>query len=86
MTCWETILTIYGGLIFLITIIVIYLWCIDIFILLDTPKELHDRTKMNWFGCIFVWLLEFLLNPCIWLAVLVVGFFYWLFTVGRKDC
>ena len=84
MTCWETVLIMYYGIVFITMLIEVCLWGDDKFILLDTPKELHDRTKMNWFGCIFVWFLEFLLNPIIWILCLILELFYWLFTVGRK--
>ena len=85
MTCWETLLTLYSGIVLITTVTIICLWGCDKFILLDTPKELHDKTSMNWLGCIFVWLFEFLLNPIIWIVALVAEFLYWLFTVGRKD-
>ena len=51
--------------------------------LFDTPRDLYDKTNMNWFGCIFVWFLEFLLNPIAWIFAIIIWFFNWLFTVGR---
>lgn len=84
MAWWQILLLIYCVTVFLITMVTIYLWGFNKFILLETPKELHDKTSMNWFGCILVWFFEFLLNPVIWIVVLVLGFFCWLLTVGRK--
>lgn len=52
--------------------------------LFDTPRDLYDNTSMNWFGCIFVWILELLLNPFVWMFYILFTVFKWLFTVGRK--
>lgn len=46
-----------------------------------TPKVIYRNTKMNIFGCTFLWLLLRAASPLasIWLFV------YWAFHVGRKD-
>ena len=57
-----------------------------------TPKDLYFETKMNWFGCIFVWLLIVVINPMWWIIFelpiyigrWIVDLFEWLFTIGRK--
>ena len=48
---------------------------------LYTPGTLCSHTKMNWFGCIMVYIILFPLAP----AFEFGGFIKWLFTVGRKD-
>lgn len=59
----------------------------------DTPLafsivDLYHKTKMNWFGCLLVWIGIIIINPFWWLVykpVFYIGkFFKWLFTVGRK--
>ena len=47
----------------------------------STPKVIYRNTKMNIFGCTFLWLLLRAASPLasIWLFV------YWAFHVGRKD-
>ena len=38
------------------------------------PWQLHNATYMNWFGCIFVSMILFILQP----AIYIVCFIYWL--------
>ena len=47
----------------------------------STPKVIYRNTKMNIFGCAFLWFLLRAASPLatIWLFV------YWVFHVGRKD-
>ena len=56
------------------------------------PRALYDNTKMNWFGCWFIFILISILSPLGFsfkvLAFVCVKFYegiVWLFTVGRKD-
>ena len=53
-------------------------------ICLLTPSEIYENTNLNWFGCVFVWFLEFIINPIMWICITVVKIVKWLFTVGRK--
>ena len=46
-----------------------------------SPQLLHEDTKMNWFGCWFVWLLGIIFAP----FCSIGGGRVWLCTVGRKD-
>lgn len=57
----------------------------DIKICLLTPSEIYENTNLNWFGCIFVWFLEFIINPIVWIGIAIVKTIVWLFTAGRKD-
>lgn len=57
-----------------------------------SPSELYKNTKMNWFGCWFIFIVFRLTVPVNTLIILVTIimyyseiFFKWLFTVGRKD-
>lgn len=82
---------------FLITILILYVMAVaivsilsllflgDMKICLLTPSEIYEKTNLNWFGCIFVWFLEFIINPIMWICIAVLKFIIWLFTVGRKD-
>lgn len=54
---------------------------IDDFLFLYTPGTLYFHTKMNWFGCIAVYILLFPFG----FVFEIGGFLKWLFTVGRKD-
>jgi hypothetical protein len=47
----------------------------------STPKVIYRHSKMNIFGCTFLWLILRAASPLatIWLFV------YWAFHVGRKD-
>lgn len=49
-----------------------------------TPREIYENTNLNWFGCIFVWFLEFIINPIMWICITVVQVVSWIFTVGRR--
>ena len=81
---------------FLIAILVLYAMAIaivsivsllligDMKICLLTPSEIYENTNLNWFGCIFVWFLEFLINPIMWICITIGKIIIWLFTVGRK--
>lgn len=53
-------------------------------ICLLTPSEIYENTNLNWFGCVFVWFLEFIINPIMWICIAIVKIVKWLFTVGRK--
>jgi hypothetical protein len=46
-----------------------------------TPATIYQLTKMNWFGCITIWVVLFPFGFIFELG----GFLKWLFTVGRKD-
>ena len=82
---------------FLIAILILYVIAVaivsiisllflgDMKICLLTPSEIYENTNLNWFGCIFVWFLEFLINPIMWICITIVKIVKWLFTVGRKD-
>ena len=59
---------------------------------LYSARVLYERTKMNWFGCWFCFIMIRLLipiNTLIGLSVSIIDyvcrFIKWLFTVGRKD-
>lgn len=56
----------------------------DVKICLLTPSEIYENTNLNWFGCVFVWFLEFLINPFVWIGITIAKIVKWLFTVGRK--
>lgn len=85
MSTWLLVSAIiYSLLVIMTTITSLIALANGVFILLDTPKELYDKTSMNWFGCIFIWFLEFLLNPIVWIFDYILYFFDWLFTVGRR--
>ena len=56
------------------------------------PRALYDNTKMNWFGCWFIFILIGILSPLVFslkilafVCVKVCMGIVWLFTVGRKD-
>lgn len=53
----------------------------DKFPILYTPKTLYSFTKMNWFGCIVIYIL---LLPFTF-ALQIGGILKWLFTIGRKN-
>jgi len=53
--------------------------------IIQSPIQLYEKTNMNWFGCIFIWFLEFLLMPVPVILSLIWDFFNWLVHVGRKD-
>lgn len=81
---------------FLITVLALYVMAVIIVsivslllvgdrkICLLTPSEIYENTNLNWFGCIFVWFLEFIINPIMWICIFIVEIIKWLFTVGRK--
>ena len=82
---------------FLIAILVLYVVAViavtivSLLLLLDmericllTPREIYEETNYNWFGCIFIWFLEFIINPIMWIGITIAGMVEWLFTVGRK--
>ena len=81
---------------FLITILILYVMAVvivsilsllflgDMKICLLTPNEIYENTNLNWFGCIFVWFLEFIINPIMWVCITIGKIVKWLFTVGRK--
>ena len=52
----------------------------DKFPILYTPKTLYSFTKMNWFGCVVIYIL---LLPFTF-ALQIGGILKWLFTIGRK--
>ena len=45
-----------------------------------TPKTIYEKTDMNWFGTIVVYILIFPFSFILGIG----GFLRWLFTVGRK--
>ncbi len=53
---------------------------IDKSLFLYTPGTLHRSTKMNWFGCIMIYIILFPFG----FVFEIGGFLEWLFTVGRK--
>lgn len=81
---------------FLIAILILYVMTVvivgmvSLFLIGDrkicllTPSEIYENTSLNWFGCIFIWFLEFIINPFMWVGILIVKSIIWLFTVGRK--
>ena len=57
-----------------------------------SPSLLYENTKMNWFGCWFIFILIRLfipINTLICVAILAMSYIWafieWIFTVGRKD-
>jgi hypothetical protein len=80
---------------FLITILILYgvavvtvtatslLFLGDMKVCLLTPSEIYENTNLNWFGCVFVWFLEFIINPVMWICITIVKIIKWLFAVGR---
>lgn len=81
---------------FLVTILILYVMAVvivstisllflgDMKVCLLTPSEIYENTNLNWFGCIFIWFLEFIINPIMWICIAIINFIKWLFTVGRK--
>ena len=81
---------------FLVSILILYVMAVAIVsivsllligdrkICLLTPSEIYENTNLNWFGCVFVWFLEFIINPIMWICITIAKTFIWLFTVGRK--
>ena len=47
------------------------------------PKDFYERTEMNWFGCILVWLMTIILNPIYVAGMYLSKPIYWLCHVGR---
>ena len=53
-----------------------------------TPRYLYDKLKLNWFGAWFLSVPIMILNGALnvtLIAVAIVQFIIWLFTVGHKD-
>lgn len=48
-----------------------------------TPKDIYSRTEMNWFGCIFCYVLLIIFTPHLLLLKWIVQFSYWIFHTGR---
>lgn len=56
-----------------------------------TPKDIYNRTKMNWFGCIFCYILLIIFTPHLmllkWVVPAVIKSIYFIFHAGRcGDC
>ena len=58
----------------------------------SSPRVIYENTRLNWFGCWFLFILLRLFN--IWATLVglvaqsycfIVAFIKWLFTVGRED-
>ena len=90
-------MTITEAEVLIITAFVVYLGMAAFILVVsafsDTPLafsifDLYHETKMNWFGCLLVWIGIVIINPFWWLGykpLFYIGiFFKWLFTVGRK--
>lgn len=77
-----TILTLYIMAVFIIGFLSLLL-TEDMKLCLLTPSEIHKNTNLNWFGCIFVWFLELIINPIIWIGIVIVKIFKWLFKRRR---
>lgn len=45
-----------------------------------TPKDVHDTTKMNWFGAVMIYLAMFAIDP-VWYSLKLIWFS---FHIGRK--
>ena len=52
-----------------------------------TPKDIYNRTYMNWFGCIYCYILLILFTPHLlllkWTIPPLMKFSYWIFHAGR---
>lgn len=83
MEWWQIILVFY--LCFISVIGVTFFVGNDSWWFNSTPKEIYNKINLNWFGCYFLWFLEFLCMPHIWIFCWIAKFVLWLFTVGRKD-
>ena len=82
---YEIVSIVYGFFVLFSSLFWMWLYLGEEFNFLSlTPREIYDCTKLNWFGCYFLWFLEFLCIPNIWIACWLAIFFKWLFTVGRK--
>lgn len=79
-----TILTLYVIAVFIVSIVSLLLIIEGRKICLLTPSEIYENTNLNWFGCVFVWFLEFVINPFMWIGITMVKTIVWLFTVGRE--
>lgn len=51
------------------------------------PKDIYERTDMNWFGCIFCYILLIIFTPHLmvlkWIVPLVIKSIYFIFHAGR---
>lgn len=77
------ILILYAMAVVIITIVSLVLIG-NMKVCLLTPSEIYESTNLNWFGCVFIWFLEFIINPIMWICITIVKIIKWLFTVGRK--
>jgi hypothetical protein len=82
LTTAELFVSLYALLIFINLIITLLYSAINKFYLLKSPKELYEQTCLNWFGALFGWVLEVLLNPMPWIMFAI----FWLCTAeeGKK--
>ena len=52
-----------------------------------TPKDVYKRTDMNWFGCIFCYILLIIFTPHLmllkWVIPLLIKSIYFIFHAGR---
>lgn len=67
-------------LVFIIMVIHILFTDVDIDELSVTPWHFYEVTNLNFFGCILLSLLVFLIDP----FIAIIQFIYWIVHVGRK--
>ena len=48
---------------------------------LYTPADIHRNTKLNWFGCIILYILWIIFGFAVWLICSV----YYIFHIGRNS-
>ena len=56
------------------------------------PSSIYKVSKINWFGCWFIYIVMSILSPVLFIMklfimimIILCDFVNWLFTVGRKD-
>ena len=87
MTWWQILLLIYGAIVAFVNLVE-FGWVSyndGRWPLLETPKNFYEDYGMNWFGSIVSWFGEFLLNPIVWVVLLLSRAITWLFYAGRKN-
>ena len=82
MTEDVLIILIFSGLLFSISFHAVIGFALDSndWDIFYTPKTIYEKSNMNWFGCIMVYIILFPFS----FVVEIGGFLRRLFTVGRK--
>lgn len=67
LTTKELLISVYFLIIFINFIVTLVYSTVHKHYLLKSPRELYEQTSLNWFGAIFGWVFEVILNPMPWI-------------------